>query len=39
MQMVSPWSDGIFLGILGIDLVVVIVIVTANTYVVFAMLD
>lgn len=39
MQMVSPWSDGILLGILGIDLLVVIVIVTANTYVVFAMLD
>lgn len=39
MQMVSPWLDGIFLGILVIDLVVVIVIVTANTYVVFAMLD
>lgn len=39
MQMVSPWSDGILLGILGIDSVVVIVIVTANTYVVFAMLD
>lgn len=39
MQMVSPWLDGIFLGILGIDLVVVLVIVTANTCVVFAMLD
>lgn len=39
MPMVSPWSDGIFLGILGIDSVVMIVIVTANTYVVFAMLD